>query len=58
MFVTLTVANLLFWFQNFPLVTLYANLGDDAIVHGINQVPEVEVTMFELSFFNPSAALH
>ena len=24
--------------QTFPLVTLYANLGDDAIAHGINQV--------------------
>ena len=24
--------------QNFPLVTLYANLGDDAIAFGINQV--------------------
>ena len=24
--------------QNFPLVTLYTNLGDDAVVHGINQV--------------------
>ena len=23
--------------QTFPLVTLYANLGDDAIAHGINQ---------------------
>ena len=27
--------------QTFPLVTLYANLGDDAIVHGVN---ETEVT--------------
>jgi hypothetical protein len=24
--------------QNFPLVTLYTNLGDDAVVHGVNQV--------------------
>jgi long-chain acyl-CoA synthetase len=24
--------------QAFPLVTLYTNLGDDAVVHGINQV--------------------
>jgi long-chain acyl-CoA synthetase len=24
--------------QSFPLVTLYTNLGDDAVVHGINQV--------------------
>ena len=23
--------------QTFPLVTLYANLGDDAIVHGVNE---------------------
>ena len=23
--------------QTFPLVTLYADLGDDAIAHGINQ---------------------
>ena len=27
--------------QTFPLVTLYANLGDDAIAHGVN---ETEVT--------------
>ena len=27
--------------QTFPLVTLYANLGEDAIVHGVN---ETEVT--------------
>ena len=29
--------------QTFPLVTLYANLGDDAIVHGVN---ETEVSFF------------
>ena len=27
--------------QTFPLVTLYANLGDDAIAHGINQVKNI-----------------
>ena len=31
--------------QTFPLVTLYANLGDDAIVHGVN---ETEVSFFFL----------
>ena len=34
--------------QTFPLVTLYANLGDDAIVHGVN---ETEVSFFrEIDF--------
>ena len=29
--------------QTFPLVTLYANLGDDAIAHGINQTEVTHV---------------
>ena len=34
--------------QTFPLVTLYANLGDDAIVHGVN---ETEVSFFCENYF-------
>jgi hypothetical protein len=40
-----------FILQNFPLVTLYANLGDDAIVHGINQVRPGQ------SYFRPGHCL-
>ncbi len=29
--------------QTFPLVTLYANLGDEAIAHGINQTEVTHV---------------
>jgi len=35
--------------QAFPLVTLYTNLGDDAVVHGINQVWKQNILhLFEL----------
>ncbi|XP_023343813.1 LOW QUALITY PROTEIN: long-chain-fatty-acid--CoA ligase 4-like [Eurytemora carolleeae] len=35
--------------QTFPVVTLYTNLGDDAVIHGINQTEvEIVVTTFDL----------
>ena len=35
--------------QSFPLVTLYTNLGDDAVVHGINEAQvETVITSHEL----------
>jgi long-chain acyl-CoA synthetase len=35
--------------QTFPVVTLYTNLGDDAVIHGINQTEvETVVTTYDL----------
>ena len=35
--------------QSFPVVTLYTNLGEDAVIHGINETgPETVITSHEL----------
>ena len=40
--------------ENFPLVTLYATLGDEAILHGVNQTevrtPSTVLTIAEIIF--------
>ena len=46
--------------QGFPLCTIYTNLGEEAVVHGINQtkVPYTNDVRKIFGFFDPSPEIN